>query len=135
MKYSIFKKETWVSVSGVFLAILILIILLPFSAGNSSKTKSYEGYTVGVDYGKGIQKRFWGSSKMGKTAWDTLQQASAHSFLNVDVGEDFYPKSIDQIENSNEGKEWTLYINSERIFGSPIEIKINSGDEVLWKFE
>ena len=60
MKHFIFKKETWMSVLGVFSALLVLIILLPFSVGNSSKTKSYEGYTVEVDYGKGIQKKFWG---------------------------------------------------------------------------
>lgn len=135
MSFSIFKKKTWMSVLWAFFALLILIILLPFSAKYGAETKNYEGYTVGIDYGKGVQKKFWGSSQMGKTAWDTLQQANAHSFLMVDIGEDFYPTSIDQTENGEEGKEWVLYVNSERVFGSPIEVKINSGDEVLWRFE
>lgn len=119
------------TVLGLLLSFLILLLLLPFSAG----PKKVEGFTVAVDYGNGVEKKFSGSSKMNKTAWDTLQQASAHSFLNIDVGEDFYPEAIDEKENGEDGRKWVLYINNERIFVSPIEVKINSGDQVLWRFE
>ena len=131
MSYFIFKKQVWVSFLVVLLAFLILILILPFSAGY----KKSEGFVVSVDYGNGVEKKFWGSSSRSKTAWDTLQQANAHSFLEVNASEDFYPASIDQKENGEEGKQWVLYINNERVFASPIEVKINSGDQVLWKFE
>lgn len=131
MTFYIFKKEIWVSVLGLLLAFFILILILPVSLGH----KKMEGFLVMVDYGNGVEKKFWGSSKMNKSAWDTLQQASAHSFLEVDVAEDFYPASIDKKQNGENGKNWTLYVNKKRIFASPIEVRINSGDEVLWKFE
>ena len=130
MGYFIFKKEVWVSFLGILLAFLILILILPFSAGY----KKSEGFVVSVDFGNGVEKKFWGSVDMSKTAWDTLQQANAHSFLEVNASEDFYPASIDQKENG-EGGQWALYINNERIFASPIEVKISSGDQVLWQFE
>lgn len=130
MNYFIFKKQTWISFLGVLLAFLVLILILPFSAGY----KKTEGFVVSVDYGNGVEKKFWGSSNMSRTAWDTLQQANANSFLDVNTAENFYPYSIDQKENGEEG-QWTLYVNNERIFASPIEVKINSGDQVLWKFE
>lgn len=133
MTFYIFKKETWRILLGVFLAFLVLILILPFSV--TKMLQRSDGFTVAVDYGSGIEKKFWGSSKMKSTAWDTLQQASAHSFLEVDLAEDFYPTSIDQKENGEDGRQWVLYVNNERMFTSPIEIKINSGDEVLWKFE
>ena len=129
----IFKREMWLSLAGVFLAFLILILVLPLSAG--VKLRKGEGFVVVVDYGNGVERKFWGSSKIKSTAWDTLQQASAHSFLEVDAAKDFHPVSIDQKENGEDGKRWVLYVNNERIFISPIEVKIDSGDEVLWKFE
>lgn len=131
MAYYIFKKETWASILGLLLAFFILILILPVSLG----PKKTEGFLVVVDYGNGVEKKFWGSSKMNRSAWDTLQQASAHSFLEVDIAEDFYPTSIDQKENGEGGRHWVLYVNNERMFASPIEVRVNSGDEVLWKFE
>ena len=119
------------SILAVALALSVLIVILPFSAG----PKKMEGFVVSVDYGNGVEKKFWGSSKMNRSAWDTLQQASAHSFLDVEAAEDFYPSSINGKENGENGKQWTLYINNKRIFASPIEVRINSGDEILWKFE
>ena len=118
-------------VFGFVISAGLLVLFLPFSVG----PKKIEGVVVKVDYGNGVQKKFWGSSNQSRSAWDTLQQASAHSFLQVDVAEDFYPVSIDQMENEESGKQWTLYVNNQRIFSSPIEVQINSGDEVLWKFE
>lgn len=133
MTYYIFKKETWQFVLGIFLAFLFLVLILPLSI--VKKSYKGDGFTVMVDYGNGVEKKFWGSSKMNRSAWDTLQQASAHLFLEVDVAEDFYPASIDQKQNGEDGKKWALYINNKRIFASPIEVRINSGDKVLWKFE
>ena len=131
MIYFIFKKGVWVSILGVALCVLVLVAILPFSAG----PKKMEGFVVSVDYGNGVEKKFWGSSKMNRSAWDTLQQASAHSFLDVEAAENFYPSSINGKENGENGKQWTLYVNNKRIFASPIEVRINSGDEILWKFE
>lgn len=133
MIYYIFKKETWWSLAGVVLAFLVLILILPFSV--DTKPQKKDGFTVMIDYGNGVGKKFQWSPNGKSTAWDTLQQASAHSFLEVAVAPDFYPTSIDQKENGKEGKHWILYINNERIFSSPIEVKISSGDEILWKFE
>ena len=131
MSYFIFKKQTWVSFLGILLAFLILILLMPFFAGY----KKSEGFVVSVDFGNGVEKKFWGSSRISKTAWDTLQQANAHSFLEVNIAGDFYPSSINKMENGENGRQWALYVNNERVFASPIEVKINSGDQVLWKFE
>lgn len=116
---------------GLFAGILVLILFLPLSVDK----KQTDGFVVKIDYGNGVEKNFSGSPKINKTAWDTLQQASAHSFLSVDVADGFYPSAIDQRENGEGGKHWILYVNKKRTFASPIEVKINSGDDILWKFE
>ena len=115
MSSYIFKKETWLSFIGVVFAFLILILILPFSVGTAIPKKD-GSFILMIDYGNGVEKKFQGSSKIKATAWDALQQANAHSFLEVDAALDFYPASIDKNENGKNGKQWILYVNKKRVF-------------------
>ena len=124
------SKKNFYVLAGSIIAFLILILIIPLSAGIPNSN-----FLMIVDYGDGHLRKFTGSSKAGVSAWDSLQQAAAHSYLQVDTTKDFYPKIIDSKENGKDGKQWALYINKKKISESPINIKINGGDTIVWKFE
>ncbi len=116
---------------GTLTALLfVLLFILPLRVGISRSN-----FLMVVDYGNGVERKFVGNSKLGISAWDSLQQAVAHAYVRVDVSKDFYPQMIDSWKNGKDGKEWALYINNKKISESPITIKINPGDTVVWKFE
>lgn len=130
MSSYIFKRETWAYVLFFIAAVLILILILPFSAGVPQSD-----FVVVLDYGNGTEKKFTGNLNGNISAWDALQQANANSLIQLDAASDFYPRTIDSWENGHWGKNWSLYIKGNRISQSPINVNITSGDTVLWRFE
>ncbi len=117
-------------IGAVFVAILALMLIIPSSIGVPSSS-----FLMVIDYGDGHQRKFTGNSNGSVSAWDSLQQAAAHSYLKIDISKDFYPEMIDSWTNGKNGKNWKLYVNKKKISDSPINIKINGGDTVVWKFE
>ncbi|MEK7503272.1 MAG: DUF4430 domain-containing protein [Patescibacteria group bacterium] len=130
MNSYIFKKETWAYTLFFVCILLILTLLLPLSAGFPKND-----FVVVLDYGNGPEKKFTGKLSGGISAWDVLQQASANSIIKLEAAPDFYPKNIDSWENGRWGKNWTLYINGNKVSQEPINVSINNGDTVLWRFE
>ncbi len=131
MKFYIFKKEIWLYVAVLFFALLILVVILPFKV---DFVKS-NNFIVVVDYGNGMEKKFSGSLNRRISAWDTLQQANAHSFIDIETASNFVPESIDDLKNGANGKYWNLYINGNKLSRSPIDVEVNVGDKVVWKYE
>ena len=123
------KKSFYIFALGL-VAISALLLIIPMSAGIPNSN-----FLMVIDYGNGRQRKFIGNSRGAVSAWDSLQQATAHAYLKVDVGKNFYPEMIDFLINEKDGKQWVLYINKKKISESPINIKINDGDTVVWKFE
>lgn len=130
MNSSIFKKETWIYILFCAVAAVLLVILLPLSAGVKKGD-----FMVVLDYGNGTEKKFTGNLNWNISAWDVLQQANANSIIKLEAAPDFYPKTIDSWENGHADKKWTLYLNGYKITKSPIDVNINKGDALLWRFE
>ena len=128
VKKIIFKEQ--IHILFLIIAILALLIVLPLGV-----RKTNPKFVVILDYGNGYTRTFVGAPWDGMSAWDTLQQAAAHSYVTVDTMADFYPRAIDSWEDGKNGKHWALYVNDARILDRPIDAKINPGDTVVWKFE
>lgn len=130
MNSSIFKKEIWIYVLFCAVAVILLVIFLPLKTGVKKGD-----FMVVLDYGNGAEKRFTGNLDWSISAWDVLQQANANLLIKLEAAPDFYPKTIDSWENGHAGKKWVLYLNGEKVSGSPIDVNINKDDALLWRFE
>ena len=124
----VFKEQFHV----ILLIVAVLLLMVIFPVGISKKNP---GFVTIVDYGNGVKRKFVGATRDNMSAWDTLQQAAAHSYVTVETMKDFYPKAIDSWEDGKNGKHWILYLNNEKVLERPIDVKINSGDTVVWRFE
>ena len=124
----IFKEQF--HILFLVIAILVLLVIIPMGA-----IKTNSEFMVVVDFGNGYARKFVGAARDDMSAWDTLQQAAAHSFMTVETMADFYPRAIDSWEDGEGGKHWALYVNNSKVWERPIDVKIDSGDTVLWRFE
>ncbi len=90
---------------------------------------------VALDSGNGKIRRFKGPIENNARAWDLFQQAIAVGGINVEVSDHFVPRIIDGIKDGDSGKHWSLYVNNVKQKFTPFEIHVNSGDEVVFRFE
>lgn len=111
----------------------ILLCVLVFLAIKISFKKEF--LVLMIDFGNDDKKTFYSDMEKERTAWGVLQQVTAVSSLELKAGEDFWPKKIDGQENGKENKIWNLYVNGARQSESPIKIKVNVPDKVMYKFE
>ncbi len=111
----------------------VLLIVLIFLAVKAGLKKEFLVLTI--DFGNNDKKTFYSQTEKERTAWGVLQQVAAVSSLELKAGEGFWPKKIDGQENGEENKKWNLYVNEIRQSESPIKIKVNVPDKVMYKFE
>ncbi len=90
---------------------------------------------VALDFGNGKVRRFKGPIENNAKAWDLFQQAIAVGGISVEVSDHFIPRVIDGIKDGDSGKHWSLYGNNVKQKFAPFEIQVNSGDEVVFRFE
>ncbi len=111
----------------------ILLCILVFLAIKVGFKK--ESLVLTIDFGNNDKKTFYSYTEKERTAWGVLQQVAAVSSLELRAGEDFWPKKINGQENGEENKIWNLYVNGTKKLESPIKIKVNVPDKVMYKFE
>lgn len=111
----------------------ILLCVLIFLAIEVGFNK--ESLVLTIDFGNNDKKIFHSYTEKERTAWGVLQQVAAVSNLDLRAGEGFWPEKIDGQENGEENKAWNLYINGTKQLESPIKIKVNIPDKVMYKFE
>ncbi len=129
-------------------AIAIIALLTVFIQARQSREAAQNGLNqqiaseqslkeaiVALDFGNGKVRRFKGPIENNAKVWDLFQQAIAVGSINVEVSDHFVPQVIDGIKDGANGKHWSLYVNNVKQKFSPFEIQVNSGDEVVFRFE
>lgn len=117
----------------IIAAVLLAVFLVAYFGFGLGARKDV--LTLILDFGNGSKKTFYNYSQEEKNAWSVLQQATAISSIDLQAGPGFIPKKIDGRANGQESKNWNLYVNGDRQIISPIEIKVNIPDKVMYKFE
>ena len=124
----------FIIIAGVIIALFFIF----FDQQQAGKEKRQE-ITVVIDYGNGTKRQFRGDGitfMKDENAWSVLQRAAATASIPLEVARAFHPIVINGKRNGEEGKRWVLYVNEERQnSGTPLEVEIKDGDEVVWKFE
>ncbi|MBU3925560.1 hypothetical protein KJ763_00110 [Patescibacteria group bacterium] len=113
--------------------ILLLVFVVIYFVFNTAFRKN--ALTLILDFGNGSQKTFYNYSQEEKNAWGVLQQVAIISSLDLQASPGFFPKKIDGRANGEENKLWNLYVNGVKQEASPIDIKVNVPDKVIYKFE
>jgi hypothetical protein len=103
--------------------------------GANGQFQNFKETTVSIDYGNGKIRTFKGPLEENSKVWDAFQQAIVAGGINIEIVDNFVPRSIDGFENGAGGKHWNLYVNNVKQKFSPFEIQIKPGDKVVFKFE
>ena len=91
---------------------------------------------LAIDFGNGQSRQFATSKLDNTTAWDMLQLADASFGLNLGIYNGYKPETIKNLKNGeNGGKEWKLYVNNKFVSAKPIDVSVEGGDVVVWRYE
>jgi hypothetical protein len=88
-----------------------------------------------IDYGNGQRRSFELRTEEQKKVWSALQEVAAVAELELEAGNNFYPKKIDSRPNGVNNKKWNFYVNGVKQWSSPINTVVKPPAEILFKFE
>ena len=123
----------------IFSIVVLRIAMLAQSESSYSKKEissaSKTETVVMLDFGNGKIRKFKGPVPEQMNAWGALQQAASIGSIKMEIENHFLPVSIGGYENQKNGKRWGLYLNGVKQNLDPFQVKIGSGDEIVFRYE